>query len=467
MTKREILTAYDAKLIDSVDVHNKEDAEKMLSEAYAAFQNKKGWLKHHERIAILNKLAVLVEEEADEFAMLIAKEGGKPLADAKVEVARAIDGIKLATKELMHTVGGKEIPMGFSKPSENRLAFTIHEPAGVVLAISAFNHPLNLLIHQVIPAVAVGCPVIVKPASKTPLCCIKLVELLYKAGLSKEWCKYIICDNQVAEQLVGDERFAFFSFIGSAGVGWSLRNKLAPGTKFAFEHGGSAPVVVDKNIDNIDEVVASVVKGGFYHAGQVCISVQRIFVHSDIIEEFSDKLKTAASKLKVGDPTLIETEVGPLVSTKEVNRVDEWVKEAVNEGATLLCGGKKITDTTYEATVLLNPSFKSKVSNLEVFGPVVAIYGYNDLDEAVKRANEPNLPFQAAVFSNNINNVMKLFYNLDSAAVIVNDHSAFRVDWMPFSGRKSTGAGIGGIAYSMHEMMNYKMAVIKNMNIVN
>ncbi|MGV3278100.1 aldehyde dehydrogenase family protein [Rickettsiales bacterium LUAb2] len=462
-----IVSPFDGKYIDTVIKHSEAEAFTMLDKAHKLFTDKSKWLKPHERVAILNKLADLISAEVEECAMLIAKEGGKPLADARVEANRAVDGIKLAAKELMHVKKGQEIPMGYTKAAENRLAFTIYEPIGVVLAISAFNHPLNLIVHQVIPAVAVGCPVLVKPASKTPLSCMKLVNLLYKAGLPEDWCKVVLCDNTVAEKIVADSRIGFFTFIGSSQIGWYLRNKLAEGTRFSFEHGGVAPVIVDKNIDDMDEVINSVIKGGYYHAGQVCISVQRVYVHENMVDEFAKKFADKVSKLKVGDPTLAETEVGPLISTKEVDRVDTWVKEAVNEGAKLLVGGEKITDTTYKATVLLNPKDTSKVSAMEVFGPVVSIYSYKTLEEAVTRSNAPNLPFQSAVFSNNINNIMYLTHNLEAAAVIVNDHSAFRVDWMPFAGRKSAGYGIGGIGYAMHEMTNHKMIVIKNNNIIN
>ena len=465
--KIEITNAFNGKHLKSIEQHSLTDAEKMLEDAHNTFYAKDKWLKHHERVAILNKLYTLMQSEANEFAMLIAKEGGKPLTDAKVEVARAIDGIKVACEELMNTFKGQEIPMGFTKASENRLSFKIYEPIGVVLAISAFNHPLNLAIHQVIPAVAVGCPVIIKPASKTPSCTMKLVELLHKAGLPKEWCQYVICDNKTAEFMVSSEKIAFFTFIGSAKVGWNLRNKLANGTRYALEHGGVAPVIIDKHLDSLESIITPIVKGAFYHGGQVCISTQRIFVPKELEKEFSKKLVAAVKKLKVGDPTLADTEVGPLIATKEVDRVHTWIENAKKEGATLLCGGKKITDTCYQPTVLLNPSLESQVSTEEVFGPLVCIYTYDDINQAIKIANSTNLPFQAAIFSNNLGNIMKLFYNIESAGIIVNDSSAFRVDWMPFGARKAAGYGIGGIGYAMHDMVTYKLLVIKDQNIPN
>lgn len=456
-----VTSPYDNSVVGSVISKTAEDAEKVLAKSYELSKDKSKKLQHHERIAILEKLAVLVANDAEEFAMLIAKEGGKPLFDAKIEVARAVDGIKLATKELMNVFHGEEIPMGFTKASENRLAFTTREPIGVVLAISAFNHPLNLIVHQVVPAIAVGCPVIVKPAGTTPLCAQKFVELAHKAGLDEDMCVFFPCAIPVAEILVADKRISFFSFIGSSKIGWYLRNKLNPGTRYALEHGGVAPVIIDKNIDDVDAVVSSIVKGGYYHAGQVCISTQRVYIHKDMIAEMSKKITEAVSKLKVGDSTKIETEVGPLISDKETNRVEAWVNEAISEGATLLTGGKKISSNVFEATLLLEPSKSSKVSVEEIFGPVMCLYSYDDLDKAIEWANSLDVPFQSAVFSNNINVITKTYQELEASAVIMNDHSAFRVDWMPFAGRRSAGHGIGGIGHTMMEMTHHKMIVLK------
>lgn len=456
-----VRSPFDNSFVGEVQGKIQAEAEVTLAKAYALSKDKTKTLPHHARVSILEKLVVLVSEQQDEFAMLIAKEGGKPLFDAKIEVTRAIDGIKLAIKEMMHVFSGTEIPMGFSKSSENKMAFTTREPIGVVLVISAFNHPLNLIVHQVVPAIAVGCPVIVKPAGTTPLTCQKFVELVHKAGLPQDWCTFFPCAIPVAEFLVSDKRISFFSFIGSSKIGWYLRNKLNAGTRYALEHGGVAPVIIDKNIDDIDTVVASIVKGAYYHAGQVCISTKRVYIHKDMMAEISKKIAIAVSKLKVGDPTLIETEVGPLISEREVERVELWVNEALKEGATLLAGGKKISSTCFEATLLLEPAKTSKVSMEETFGPVLCLYAYENIDDAIAWANSLDLPFQSAVFSNNINIITKSYNELDASAVIVNDHSAFRVDWMPFAGRRSAGHGIGGIGHTMMEMTQHKMIVLK------
>jgi acyl-CoA reductase-like NAD-dependent aldehyde dehydrogenase len=355
---------------------------------------------------------------------------------------------------------GEEIPMGHTEATRGRIAFTICEPIGVVLAISAFNHPLNLIIHQVIPAIAVGCPVIVKPAMMTPLSCLRLCELLTEAGLPEGWCQPIVCDNDVAEKLVTDKRLAFLSFIGSAKVGWFLHSKLAPGVRCALEHGGAAPVIVDESVD-LESILPSLLKGGFYHAGQVCVSVQRVFAPEAIARTLAEKLATEAAKLQVGDATAEETEVGPLILPREVDRVHSWVEEAVSQGAELLTGGQPLGETLYPPTVLYNPDVKSKVSTEEIFGPVVCVYPYKDRHEAIQRANSLDYAFQASVYTENLSVALDTIKRLDASAVMVNDHTAFRADWMPFAGRRASGYGVGGIGYTMSDMLQIKMAVIK------
>ncbi len=456
----DVSSPFDGAFIKTIPTHSADDAEAMLERALACYENRDGWLEHHERVAILEKLSSLIDAEADEFALLIAQEGGKPLTDARVEVARAIDGIGLAIKELSHVMRGEEIPMGHTPAAQGRIAFTTYEPVGVVVAVSAFNHPLNLIVHQVVPAIAVGCPVIVKPALTTPLNCIRFVELVYEAGLSEEWCQYIVCDNDVAEKVVTDPRIRFFTFIGSAKVGWMLRSKLAPGVRCALEHGGAAPVIVDDTAD-LDAVIPSLLKGAFYHAGQVCVSVQRVFAAESIATDLAQRLAEGAEQLKVGDATQEDTEVGPLILPHEVERVHAWVEEAVDQGARLLTGGKKLSDTTYAPTVLFNPPMDAKVSTLEIFGPVVCVYAYKDRREAIDRANALDVAFQAAVYTKDLSVAMDAIRRLDASVVMVNDHTAFRVDWMPFAGRSTSGLGIGGIGYTMHDMIQHKMAVIK------
>ena len=452
---------YDGAHIATIETGDSTAVEIALNTAHHLFANKKNWLTAELRINILEKAAFIMQSRFDELAIEAAREGGKPLLDSKVEVTRAIDGLKNCV-EVIRSEHGEEIPMGKNVASMNRLAFTTHEPIGVVVAVSAFNHPLNLAVHQIGPAVAAGCPVIIKPAEDTPLSCFRLINLLHEAGLPEAWCQGIVTtDHDAATKLVADSRVAFFSFIGSARVGWMLRSKLADGTRCALEHGGVAPVIVSHDAD-MDDAIALLSKAGFYHAGQVCVSVQRVFADKAIARLLAERIAEAGNKMKVGDPTLDDTEIGPLIRHAETDRVDEWVQDAINKGAECLSGGKKISDSCYQATVLFNPPNDAIISQSEIFGPVICIYEYDNIDDAVAQANSLDVSFQAAVFSKNIDTCMYAFKQLNASAVMVNDHTAFRVDWMPFAGLKHSGHGVGGIPHTFKDMQIEKMMVIRS-----
>ena len=455
----EVYSPSDGVLLKTIPLNSSIDAARMLTRARQLFADRDGWLPDYKRVAILKELANLMHDEAEAFAELIALEGGKPLEDARVEVQRAIYGVELAAEGAFEVMSGAEVPMGRTAAARDKRAFTTFEPIGVVLAVSAFNHPLNLIVHQVIPAIAVGCPVIVKPAAKTPLNCLRLVELLAEAGLPKGWCQVCVCDNDVAEKMVRSEQINFFSFIGSAKVGWYLKSILAPGVRCALEHGGVAPAIVDQTA-NLDATVASILHGAFYHAGQVCVSTQRVFAERSIIATLAKKLAEGAARCKVGHATKEGTDVGPLIDEREVDRVDAWVQEAIASGATCLQGGYKLNQRMYAPTVLLTPAVTAKVSTEEVFGPVVSVYGYRNLREAIDTANSLDMAFQAAVYSRDLYVVEDCIKYLDATAVMVNENTAFRTDWMPFAGRRQSGYGVGGIEHSMRDMVQPKMAVI-------
>ena len=456
-----VVAPYDLTPIATLDSADGAGVEQALATAHALFRDRSGWLPAPQRIAILARTAELMEARQEELAIEAAREGGKPLLDSRVEVARAIDGVRNCI-ECIRTEAGREIPMGLNAASQNRLAMTHAEPIGVVVAVSAFNHPLNLIVHQVGPAVASGCPVIVKPAEDTPLSCYRFVKLLHEAGLPEGWCQALVTTGpEVAQALVTDARVAFFSFIGSAKVGWMLRSKLAPGARCALEHGGAAPVLVEQDAD-LQTTLPLLAKGGFYHAGQVCVSVQRVFCAAAIAEQVAQGLAELGQKLKVGDPTAAETEVGPLIRPRELERIHSWVQEAVTGGARLLCGGKALSDTCYAPTVLLNPPADAKVSQLEIFGPVICVYSCADMDSAITQANALPFAFQAAVFTQNLERALRAYKRLDASAVMVNDHTAFRVDWMPFAGLRQSGLGVGGIPYTFRDMQIEKLLVIKS-----
>lgn len=456
-----VTSPFDGSLLETLPYHSADDVEAYLSTADKLSKGQP--LSVSKRVEILKKTADLLASKREEYALNIAKEGGKPLMDAKVEADRAVQGIHNAI-EVINSTHGTEIPMGLTPGSEHRFAFTTREPIGTVVAVSAFNHPLNLIVHQVIPAIATGCPVIVKPASSTPLSCTNLVSLLKEAGLPDGWCQVMYLKSKDATKLVTDSRVAFFTFIGSGKVGWWLRSQLAPGTRCALEHGGVAPVIVEADAD-IEKITPLLIKGGYYHAGQVCVSTQRIYAHHTIADKLINALAQKVKELKTGDATLPDTEVGPLISTAEVDRVDEWVKEAISEGAEVIVGTGKLSDTLYSPTLLKNPKADSKVSTSEVFGPVVCVTSYENTEDAIALANGLPVSFQSSVCTQDIDKAMGIAKKLNASAVMINDHTAFRVDWMPFAGYKTSGLGTGGIPHTIHDMTQEKMIVINSPSI--
>ncbi len=457
----EVSSPYDGRLLATVETVDRQGVDRALETASRLFRDRSQWMGADRRIDILKRLASLMAANAERLITTSVGEGGKPLLDTRVEMERAIDGIHNCI-DCIRNNHGEEIPMGINAASLNRLAVTHHEPVGVVVAVSAFNHPLNLIVHQIGPAIASGCPVIVKPAEDTPLSCHELVALVRQAGLPEEWCQVVSTDSlETATAMVTDPRIAFFSFIGSARVGWMLRSKLAPGVRCALEHGGAAPVLVAADA-NLDDALPLLAKAGFYHAGQVCVSTQRVYAHRDIVAAVADGLAAAGRAMHVGDPANEDTDVGPLIRPAEVDRVHAWVQEAVEKGAQCLCGGQKLSETCYPPTVLLDPPEDAKVSRNEIFGPVICVYTYDDIDDAIRRANSLDYAFQAAVFTQNIDTAMHAYRNLDASSVMINDHTAFRVDWMPFAGLKQSGLGVGGIPHTFEDMQIRKMMLVRS-----
>ncbi|MGI9286252.1 MAG: aldehyde dehydrogenase family protein [Pseudomonadales bacterium] len=460
LKKRTVISPFDGSTVGEIDLAGASHVEQALVNAYALFRNRRAWLSLQQRINVLENLAALMEQQKDELARLAAMEGGKPLIDSRVEVDRAINGIKICI-ETISSEAGARYALPEADPRNMRFGFTSKEPVGVVVAVSAFNHPLNLIVHQVAAAVAAGCPVIVKPADDTPLSCFNFASLLTEAGLPMSWCQALVPKKlELATALVSDPRVGFFSFIGSAKVGWMLRTKLAAGTRCALEHGGAAPVIVDATAD-LNKVIPSLLKGGYYHSGQVCVSVQRVFVHELLLDELADKLATVVQQLRVGDPLDDSTELGPLIRPAEVKRVAGWVQEAVDAGATLLAGGDVLPNNCYQPTLLLEPPANCAVSSKEIFGPVVCLYSYRDVDDAIARANSLDVAFQAAVFTQDVDRAFEAYQQLDAAAVMVNDHTAFRHDAMPFAGLRHSGLAVGGIPFTIEDMQIDKLFVLK------
>ena len=459
-----VTAPWDQSVICDVPVADSNAVEIALSNAHTIFKDRDRWLAPYKRIEILDKTVEIMQSRFEELAIEAAREGGKPLIDSRVEVSRAIDGVKNCI-ECIRNETGHGIPMGLNAASQNRLAFTCREPIGVVVAVSAFNHPLNLIVHQVGPAVASGCPVIIKPAEDTPLSCFRFVQILHEAGLPIEYCQALVVNElSVAEQLVCDKRVGFFTFIGSGKVGWMLRSKLAPGTRCALEHGGVAPVIIDSTAD-LDDTLPLIAKGGFYHAGQVCVSVQRVFVPRMMANDVAKRLAELGEKMIIGDPTLEKTEVGPLIRTKEVDRVSEWIEEAKTAGATCQTGGKRLSDTTYACTVLLDPPSNVRISEQEIFGPAICVYSYDEVGEAIELANSLPYSFQASILSRNLDFILRCNRRIDAATIMVNDHTAYRVDWMPFAGLKQSGYGVGGIPFTFEDMQIEKLTIVRSLEL--
>ncbi len=296
-----ITEAWNNKVFEKVPTHNSKQINKILEDGKSHTESKSSNFPLSERIQILKKFIELIKKNKDFLAKQATKEGGKPLLDSIIEINRGTDGVESCI-EILKTNSGDVIPMNIDKASSNRIAFTQKEPIGLVLAISAFNHPFNLIIHQIIPAIAVGCPVIVKPSEDTPLSCLSIIKMLNESGIPKKWCQFVMPESlELATKLASDPRINFFSFIGSSKVGWYLKTQLAPGVRCSLEHGGMAPVFIENDAE-INSTISSITRGGYYHAGQVCVSVQRIFIHEKIHRLFIEKLKESVESLIVGNP---------------------------------------------------------------------------------------------------------------------------------------------------------------------
>jgi acyl-CoA reductase-like NAD-dependent aldehyde dehydrogenase len=454
----EVRAPYDGAVIATVPLAGPAEIDAALSRAYNLFRDRRNWLPKQLRIDVLTRAADIIASRREQLAYQAAHEGGKPLADSLIEIDRGAEGIRACAEEL-RTNAGRVIPMNVNATSAGRLAFTDREPIGVVVGISAFNHPFNLVVHQLAPAIAVGAPVIIKPAAKTPLSCRALIEVFLQAGLPAGWAQMVVPDDvELATNLATDPRVGFLSFIGSSKVGWMLRAKLAPGTRCALEHGGAAPVIVAADAD-LGMALPRISRGGFFHAGQACVSVQRVFCHRSIAKEVASGLAALGDRLVTGNPLLMTTDVGPLISHKEVARVGEWVDEAVNAGADLVTGGRKLSESCYANTVLFNPRRDATVMRKEIFGPVICVHAFDDFEAAIEMSNELPYSFQAAIFTRDIDTAFTAYQRLDGTAIMVNESPLFRIDTMPFAGARESGLGVGGIPYTMHDMQTEKMMV--------
>ncbi len=415
-------------------------------------------LPAHKRAEILVRVAGALGKRADEAARLISAEAGKPLKAARVEVARAMSTYTMAAVEA-RKLAGEMVPMDASQAGEGKLAFTMRLPVGVVGAISPFNFPLNLVAHKIAPALAAGCAVVLKPASQTPLSALLLAELEHDAGLPPGWLSVLVGPSgEIGDVLVEDERVALITFTGSGSVGWAIRER-APRKRVNLELGNATPVIVEPDAD-VDDAAGRCAANAFSFAGQSCISVQRIFVHEEVYDSFRDAFVPRVEALRLGDPADEETDVGPLISTAERDRVLAWIEEARAAGATILTGGTREGELI-APTVVERPPADTHLACDEAFGPVCTLQPYTTLDEAIALANGTRYGLQAGIFTSNLRAALAATRALEFGGVTVNEVPTFRADQMPYGGVKDSGNTREGPAWAVREMTEERLVVVQ------
>lgn len=410
----------------------------------------------HARVAVLEHVVRRLTERREELSRILAIEAGKPIRDARGEVTRAIETFRLGMEEATR-IYGQYLPLDISARSEGYEAIWKRVPVGVCSLIAPFNFPLNLAAHKIAPAVAAGCPFVLKPASLTPVSALLLGEILSEAGLPPGAFSIMPCRREGADRFTTDERVRLLSFTGSAEVGWELKARAGK-KKVALELGGNAACIVDHNVDQ-DHAVSRIIIGAFYQSGQSCISVQRIFVHESIYQSFKDRLAAAAGELKSGDPLNETTFLGPLITEEDARRVESWVAEAVRRGAKIVCGGRR-NGSFYDATFVENVPDDAQLSCQEVFGPVAVIAPFSSFAEACRRANVGRYGLQTGVFTRNLDSAFYAFNELNVGGVVINDTPSFRVDSMPYGGVKDSGLGREGVRYAIEEMTELRLLVL-------
>ncbi len=443
---------YNESIIDHVPRASRKDALLVLDAAERGFETSKR-MTVHQRSTILYRTAEIISDRLEEYAQTIAREGSKTIREARKEVSRCVNTLTISAEEAKR-LNGETIPFDSFPGGENRVGYYYRFPVGVVLAITPFNDPLNLVAHKLGPAIAAGNSVILKPATVTPLSGIKLVEALLEAGLPSDTLQVITGSGvELGEVLVPDERVRMISITSGLEAGRQV-SRLAGIKKLGMELGSNSPVIVWKDA-SLEWAVESCVSGAFWAAGQNCIGVQRLYVHRSIYETFRDQFVKRTRKYRIGDKLLEETDMGPVITEGEAKRVEEWVKEAVEMGASIACGGKR-EGTLVEPTVLENVSEEATIHREEVFGPVVNLYPVDEVDEAIDKANSLPFGLHAAVFTRDVNLAHRIAYALDCGGVMINDSTDYRLDSMPFGGVKNSGLGREGIKFSLQEMTEPK-----------
>ncbi len=453
--KIEIRSPFNNEVVGTTYQATANQIEKAIALGAESFEVMKK-LPTYKRAEILLNAAAEVKTRSEEISQLIALEAGKPIKVARIEVARACNTLTLAAEECKR-LNGEVLPLDLDASSQGRTAIVKRFPVGLVSAITPFNFPLNLVVHKLAPACAVGCPVVLKPAPQTPLTGLVFGEILLNAGWPAQALSVLACRNEDAAPLVIDPRVKMLSFTGSVPVGWQLK-KAAFDKRVTLELGGNAGVAIHSDTD-LDFAVSRCAVGGFGYAGQVCISVQRILVHSPIYQEFTDKFLTAVKALKLGDPLEESTDIGPMISEREASRAESWVKEAIDNKATLLYGGSR-NGTLFQPTVLSNVDPEMKVNCQEVFAPVVTLSPYDSFDEAIEIIDNSKFGLQAGIFTRDIKAIFRAYERLDVGGLIVGDIPTYRAETMPYGGVKQSGFGREGIKYAMEDMTELKTLVL-------
>ena len=411
----------------------------------------------YERKAVLEHCVARFKERFDELAESLCIEAGKPIHDAEGEVSRLIDTFQIAAEESVR-ITGEIMPLDISPRAKGYNGMWKRMPIGACSFISPFNFPLNLAAHKIAPAIAVGCPFVLKPASMTPIGALIIGEILAETDLPEGAFSILPCKRDGADMFTEDNRLKLLSFTGSPGVGWNLKAKAGK-KPVVLELGGNAAVIVDEDAD-LDDAVDRIIFGAFYQSGQSCIGVQRIIAHSKIYDAFKEKLVAKASTLKMGDPKDRETFIGPMISEKEATRLEGWIAEAVEQGANLLCGGNR-TGNMLEATLLENVDASCKANTEEAFGPLANLSRFDDFSEALEEVNKSQFGLQAGIFTRDLYKMQEAWDVLEVGGVVIGDVPSWRVDHMPYGGVKESGLGREGIRFTIEDMTEVKMLVIR------
>lgn len=453
--KMEVINPYNGEVVGVVSKASERDLEEAVLEASKAFETTRR-MAPYQKVEILEKIVAGIKKRKNELAEIIAKEAGKPIRLATAEVERAINTFGIAVEEAKR-IGGEVIPLDVLESARGRFSFTRRYPIGPIAGITPFNFPLNLVVHKLAPCLAAGNTMVLKPASATSISALLLGEIVTEAGVPPGALNVVPCPGAMAEKLVKDERIKLVSFTGSADVGWHLKN-IAGKKKVVLELGGNAGVIVHSDAD-LDFAAERIALGGFLYAGQVCISVQRIYVHEAIYDQFCEKFLAAVKRIKVGDPMDPETVVGPMINLAAAERAEKWMKEALQGGAKVLVGGKR-DGVMFEPTVLTRVKPEMRVSCMEVFAPIVTLGAYKTFQEAVREVNNSVYGLQAGVFTQDIKRIFHAFNHIEVGGVIINDYPTFRVDHMPYGGVKNSGFGREGIKYAIEEMTEPRLLVL-------